>query len=277
MKKTLTLLLAIVMMLSLCGCNSSDYKKAVSLYEAGNYAEAAEIFTSLGDYEDAAEMSVKCEYALAVDLLADGDYASALDVFAALGDYADSIKYSKQAKWGMLYNYVQENGTPNSTGIYEISIGTNSDKYRDDLTLSANSPEDFTLFSAYKSIEAYEAYLEGKAIDFPLSIDSNIVSWNGLYAFSFLYNSKLVQNTYLATGTLDISVCTSDTKLEIETYEEDIVDANGNEKHLTGEEDLLLDIMLNAQWDTMMTKLPELLAETGLPITVADLGFTAMQ
>lgn len=273
MKKALTLLLVIVMTLSLCGCDSSDYKKAVSLYEAGDYTEAAEIFTSLGDYEDAAELSAKCEYALALDLLADGDYESAFDMFATLGDYEDSIKYIKQAKWGMLYNYVQENGAPNN-GIYEISIGTNDDKYRDDLTLSANSPEDFTLFSAYKSIEAYA---EAKAINFPLSIDSNIVSWYGVYAYSFLYNSRFVKSNSQATGTIDISICTPDTKLEIETYEEDIVDANGNEKHLTGEEDFLLDISLNDQWGTMMTKLPELLAETGLPITVADLGFMAMQ
>ena len=41
----------------LTGCDSSDYKKATELYESGNYDEAYEAFTELGDYKDSANMA----------------------------------------------------------------------------------------------------------------------------------------------------------------------------------------------------------------------------
>lgn len=53
MKKVLTVVMA-VMVLVLCGCKSGDYKKAVDLYETGNYAEAKVLFEKVGDYEDSA-------------------------------------------------------------------------------------------------------------------------------------------------------------------------------------------------------------------------------
>lgn len=55
MKRIVALLLAFSMVVILCGCSSGNYKKAVSLYEAGNYEEAKIRFEKLGDYEDSEE------------------------------------------------------------------------------------------------------------------------------------------------------------------------------------------------------------------------------
>ena len=52
MKKAVALLLALSMVLSLCGCGNSqkkDYEKAISLFDEGSYEEAQAIFEELGD------------------------------------------------------------------------------------------------------------------------------------------------------------------------------------------------------------------------------------
>ena len=64
MKKILALVLALAMAFALCGCAGSDYKKAVGLYEAGDYEAAKEIFTKLKDYEDSELYARKAEVLL---------------------------------------------------------------------------------------------------------------------------------------------------------------------------------------------------------------------
>lgn len=60
MKKFLALILALSMVFALCGCAGSDYKKAVSLFEEGEYEQAKELFVALKDYEDSEEYVRKC-------------------------------------------------------------------------------------------------------------------------------------------------------------------------------------------------------------------------
>lgn len=75
-KRTLALFLVIITALLLMGCKSSDYKKAVKLFESGyndgkyydnnEYIaadmihDAWEAFTALGDYEDSSERASAC-------------------------------------------------------------------------------------------------------------------------------------------------------------------------------------------------------------------------
>ena len=44
MRKTLCFCLVVTLCLCLCSCKSSDYKKAVALYEAGEYEQAIAAF-----------------------------------------------------------------------------------------------------------------------------------------------------------------------------------------------------------------------------------------
>ena len=92
-KAYLLLLLVLVVALLFTGCDSSDYKKAMEMYENGEYADAAPIFEGLGDYEDSAEMAKVCNYEVAKTLLADGSFDEAKAAFAELGDYEDSANY----------------------------------------------------------------------------------------------------------------------------------------------------------------------------------------
>jgi len=92
MKKKLIRLTCVLMILTLmlAGCDSADYKKAMSLYEAGSYGEAYEIFTQLGDYENASEMVTACRYGLAMEAYDSAEYDQAGKLFAELGDYQNS-------------------------------------------------------------------------------------------------------------------------------------------------------------------------------------------
>lgn len=90
MKRFIVLLSAMILCLTLAGCSGSQYKKATELYEQGNYAEAGEIFSKLGNYEDSADKANECKYQEASALLQNSDYDAAKELFSALGDYGDS-------------------------------------------------------------------------------------------------------------------------------------------------------------------------------------------
>lgn len=96
MKRFLALLLVFLMVLPLCGCSSSDYKKAVALYEAEDYEGAKALFDALGDYEDSAKYAADCaqvlDYGKALSLYDAGSYEEAALLFEALGEYQDSVK-----------------------------------------------------------------------------------------------------------------------------------------------------------------------------------------
>ena len=95
-KKIAVVALLLVMILCLCGCDSSDYKKAISLMESGDYAEAKMIFSELGDYKDSKDKVEECvlgiaktNYEKALSLMAEGEYIDAITIFELL-DYKDS-------------------------------------------------------------------------------------------------------------------------------------------------------------------------------------------
>lgn len=109
MKKILSVILALALMVSLCACDSMDYKKAMSAYEAGNYQEARAMFEELGDYENSADMVTACDYRLACQLLEEGKYEEAMVAFTALGEYEDSKTQLQEATYQQLLA-LKENG-----------------------------------------------------------------------------------------------------------------------------------------------------------------------
>ena len=98
MKRLFAILLAVVMVFSLCACDSADYKKASEAMDSGDYAAASEAFKALGDYKDSAEKAKECDYQLALAVFESADYAAAIAAFEALGGYADSADYIAKAK-----------------------------------------------------------------------------------------------------------------------------------------------------------------------------------
>lgn len=95
----LTIALLLVL---LSGCDSSDYKKAMSLYEGGQYLEAAEIFSALGEYEDSAAMATECTYLQAGSLAESGEYADAIALYETILDHKDSADKLAEAKYALM-------------------------------------------------------------------------------------------------------------------------------------------------------------------------------
>ncbi len=71
-----------------------DYKDAVALMDAGDYAYASDLFTALGNYKDSAALAAACnnerDYQQAADAYGEGLYFTAYRGFSALGSYKDS-------------------------------------------------------------------------------------------------------------------------------------------------------------------------------------------
>lgn len=100
MKKNIALVLVAAMLLvTLTGCNSSDYKAAAELYAGGSYIEAAQMFEALGDYKDSADQARICRYAYAKELFEAGEFTQAAQAFAELGDYQDSAAMVKECDY----------------------------------------------------------------------------------------------------------------------------------------------------------------------------------
>lgn len=127
MKRFIVLLSAVILCLILAGCSGSQYKKATELYEQGNYAEAGEIFSKLGNYEDSADKANECKYQEASALLQNSDYDAAKELFSALGDYGDSADkvkfcdYKKAAKLLADDDYDAAKAIFSTLGSYENS------------------------------------------------------------------------------------------------------------------------------------------------------------
>ena len=112
---------------------SSQYKKAVALFEAEEYDEAIVVFESLDGYKDSAEQIITAKkekvqkeeaerakqieeansaaYAAAISLFEDKEYDEAIKAFQKLGDYKDSraqIAVIKEAKNNDAYSAAME-------------------------------------------------------------------------------------------------------------------------------------------------------------------------
>ena len=99
MKKFTLCFLLCTFTLCLCSCKSFDYKDAVSQYDAGQYQQAKEIFTELGDYKDSTDFVKKCSYADAISQYDAGQYQQAKKAFTELGEYEDSAEFVKKCSY----------------------------------------------------------------------------------------------------------------------------------------------------------------------------------
>ena len=109
MRKLLCFCLVFSVCLCLCSCKFSDYKKAMSFYETGEYKEAIAVFKALGDYKDSVQKIADCElgilenkYTDAVALMDAGQYEAAIDAFKVLDGHKDSVSKIEECETAIL-------------------------------------------------------------------------------------------------------------------------------------------------------------------------------
>lgn len=86
MKRTLALLLALMLPLTALADVTDDYLAAQRLLAESRFAEAAEAFGALGSYEEASLLAMYCR---ACALCESGDYDTGIAVLTSMGDYKD--------------------------------------------------------------------------------------------------------------------------------------------------------------------------------------------
>lgn len=274
MKKLVAVLLSILMVSVFTACESSDYKKAMSLYESGAYEEAADLFASLGAYEDSADMVDKCKYGHAVACYDAGNYTEALSYFTELGNYKGAEQYRKNAAWYALYEYVKANGTKtgefsmlqkaSSNGTTKVFISASDDS--ENLFLTVQDAKDAGLGNKYSNMCSIGLIRGSQTARYTLHSDMQVTILN-------MTGSTAEE----ASGSVDLTTLTSGTKLDYKSnYSCTIKDVNGGVKTSKTPSSTAL---LSASQELLGTALnygKSILSETGLGVTMQDIGFVAV-
>lgn len=276
MKKFAALLLCLLFALTLCACDSQDYKKATSLMQSGDYASAKVIFDKLGDYEDAAQKSKRCTYNMAMLAYNEGSYEEAYNLFAALGTYEDSAECAEEAKWGMLYQYIEENGTYHEDlehKVLSMTVEGDTDNMKEWIVyIYAEGPDKITIGNRFSSEE--EKWIILRLFNIDLEKGENKAVWAGSFGLSLLGAYRLDA----ASGGLRIDTCKTNTSLKAELYSCEIKDVNGKESTSSDVSNFsdILQNTLEKALEEVLTYVPKILKSTNLPIDMKDLGFEAV-
>ncbi len=99
MKRRMIVVLLTTLCLSLSALaeeQEAEYKKAEKVLQSGDYAQAYDMWSALGGYQDsasrAAEIVGPAFYAKGLKAAQEGDYREAFGFFSGLGDYEDSAR-----------------------------------------------------------------------------------------------------------------------------------------------------------------------------------------
>ena len=298
MKKLFALLLVCALVFSLTGCDKLDYRKAVDLFnqgkydaaidafhELGNYQDSAQLFTlshywaaitrmeegkfsealprfiKLGDYEDSAQRATECTYQIALAEFEAGNYHDAQIRFEEVADYKQSQEYLRRINWQAMYDAiaahpieVERNGKlihmlaePNLHTLW-LSIAVHTDppfSFSDDLSIS-------------------------------LTRDSTIANFSVDSDFGMAFVEGRIGASQIGYGRLDITTCTPETTLVMETFEKHVEDNQGNTTDSTDPADSTMNEIMAENMQDLMATIPQLLLDAGIDVTLQDIGFYAL-
>ncbi|MBQ1235574.1 MAG: hypothetical protein IIX72_01220 [Oscillospiraceae bacterium] len=73
----------------------NSYDKAKKFLENGRWDDAYNAFSAMGDYEEAPQLATEAIYCKAVELAEKGEHAKAAEIFLSIADYKDSAEMAK--------------------------------------------------------------------------------------------------------------------------------------------------------------------------------------
>lgn len=252
-KKILSLCLIVLILTMLTGCDSSKYKEATKLFNAGNYAEAQAIFEELGDYEDSSNYVVDCKIKIAESLVENKEFQEAINIYSELND---ETKVS-EAKRAWLANYIETNGTAHADG-YQIT------KNQGDQTISLVAAES----GKYKVIIKQGNDVGYNEIIITLMPDTSTGFIQHEREISFTILGRTAYQKESGSCEIDTSVFNRGTMLNYNDYS-----AIG-----TGAEDMNASSFARSTMEFIndsKSALTQMLKETNIGITLSDLGFTS--
>lgn len=303
MKRFLAVLLVLGLCLSFAGCDVLDYKDAMDLYEAGQFAEAYDIFSALGDYADSQAMAAICkqkvDYAAAEEFFAAADFRSALPLYTSLEMYKDSPVKAIVCQYEIGLDCIEAGAYEEALswleplGSYEDCpelvlkakwlwvydyVKTNGGiehviNAEDAETVRLEANDDGTLTLRYTS----EGYLLGVPFEnefaMILTQGSDDASYSA-HCVSTLVN--VIDET--AGGTVSIGGFTANSPIDMESFLQTITDKEGAVTTMEDpDEALMVNTLLLSIRIAISDTLPTLLESTGADITVSEFGFLSLE
>lgn len=227
------------------------YQLASACLDEGDLSKARELFLALGDYMDSAEMVSQCDYRQALACMDVGDFVSARALFLELGDYEDCRERVAHAARGILINYVKENEIPDS----KVTDGTYIRITENDGALLMAYVMEFTGIINMDVRIGMQFYIDG----------------TGLLAGSEDVLTHAADWEAEAASDWDISAYESGDALGWDHLEASGYNANG--KVYDNESTLMLRMLQTAALEKSTAYLAQVLADSGLGLTMADIGF----
>lgn len=297
MKRFLAALAAVCICATMTGCSAVDYLKASKHYKNAEYAQALVLYEGLGDFADSAKMAGICaqkaDYAAAEAYLASKDYEAALPLYEGLGMYADSPVKAITCRYENGRRYL-ENGKYEEAiqwleplGNYEDSAYlTRSARWlwlcrqRHTLVLSDEDGEFRALsLEPNNSIGAIRILLERKGHLLGLPYDTEFtltLDWNAkeaAYTVSCRSESDMVIEE-TAEGRVVLKSIAAGKPLQVSSFFQTVTDSEGNQTTSNDvTEAIIVRAVLAESAQQINQYLPALLENTGVDITMEDLGF----
>ncbi len=124
-KKVTRITLVVLLLLAIAGyflatkvvIPASNYKRAESLLESGQYQEAIAAFKNLGEYEDSPDRVLEASYKEAQHLCEIGDTTHSAVLFGRLGNYGDAKERAEE-----LWEGIAERSTVSAGGSYTVGL-----------------------------------------------------------------------------------------------------------------------------------------------------------
>lgn len=302
MKRVIALILIGCLCLSCTGCKVVDYGKATEFYNAGQYTQALELYTSLGDYADSAAMAHICwqktTYETAQAHFAAEEYRQAIPLFQELEMYMDCPVKVVESQYALAVQLLEKGEYAESIQLFE-SLGGYSDSASfvrkgislwlleslnqlDGITLTLNEEEKQTL--AFISAEDKTVHLiynrESMLLGIPNTCQFTLIlnpeSKEATYKASY-YSASTSTILEVATGIAEPAVFAAGQGLSTKTFTQTITDPDGTVTTSQETTDaIILQSLLPEAEEIIAKNLPALLEQTGTDITPEDLGFMSL-
>ena len=302
-KSFFVILLICSLTLSMTGCDKLDYRKAIKLYNAGSYEVAADMFYGLEDYEDSKELYTSCQYWIAANLAQQGNYEEALSRFLKLGEYENSAQWVTECKYQLALSAFDEGHFGDAQALFqEIPDYQQAKEYLrqinwqtmfdgicalDEAMQAEQNGKSFHIFAPLDDQNAprlvfsvemskQEDHLYSDFLTITLSRASTVADFTCGSDFQMAYVDSTIGSSQSGSGRIDITTCTPETVLVLDTFEKAVTDNLGNTTTSADPADSLMTEMLAENLSELLTVIPQLLSDAGITLTLNDIGFSAL-
>lgn len=302
MKRIIGIIITVCLCLSFTGCKALDYSKATKYYKEGQYAEALELFSSLGEYADSQAMAhlswQKADYEAAGKCYAAGDYRQAMELYYGLQMYMDSPVKAVESQYALGLDLIEQGQYSEAIalleelGVYSDSpyhvrratslqlqealtqLGSVSLKLDNtgNKTLSLTCAGDDIMVLTYTN----QSQLLGVPNECRFVLTASPIAQTASYEASYL---SAASRTILeeSSGTVDLAAFRANQGLSTDSFTQTVTDPDGvvTVSNDTAEA-IILQSLLSEASTVIAENFAEIMELTDTGLTPQDLGFTGL-